>query len=203
MKCSRCKVRLNGYILTPLSSGILGSPEKGWASFPEWPAGGAVSEQISQSLQGKAFSSRQGRTLWSQRTFEMEGVLESPAFPEGDAETKEGMLLSCSHDRARDWTQATCIPEGDTLLSLYFPSLSHLQAAASTTSVGCLVGRACSKRLRWSASHSRAGCVSGWRGGSWLSRERGPRVSTHSVTLNGVPHSSSAKVGGEDTAGRS
>ena len=42
----------------PVSSEILGSPEKGWASFPEWPAGGAVSEQISQSLLGKVFSTK-------------------------------------------------------------------------------------------------------------------------------------------------
>lgn len=42
----------------PVSSEILGSPEKGWASFPEWPAGGAVSEQISQSLHGKVFSTK-------------------------------------------------------------------------------------------------------------------------------------------------
>lgn len=37
MKCSRCKSKAQPLPFgPPESSEILGSPEKGWASFPEW-----------------------------------------------------------------------------------------------------------------------------------------------------------------------
>ena len=87
----------------PVSSEILGSAEKGWASFPERPAGGAVSEQISQSLRQKVLSTDSRGPSGTRGHFRWEGVLESPAssFSEGDPETKEGMPLSCNHDRAR------------------------------------------------------------------------------------------------------
>lgn len=68
--------------------------------------------------------------------FRWEGVLESPAssFSEGDPETKEGMLLSCNHDRARARTRP--LTSRGRQFPLLIPlSPSHLQTAPSRPQV--------------------------------------------------------------------
>lgn len=63
-----------------------------------------LSQNKSASHSIGRFSTRQQRSLWNQRTFQMgRGSAESSflIFREGDPEAKEGLLLCCNHDRAR------------------------------------------------------------------------------------------------------
>lgn len=118
---SKYKVRkvqwyfLETIITVAPSSGILGSPEKGEASYPECPAGGAVSEQICpQALCGKVFSKRQVDGLGTRAHLRCRRLWRAQPlhFPKGDPKTKMALLCSCSHERTGTRTQPTCLLEG-------------------------------------------------------------------------------------------